>query len=82
MMSSYSNLLTYIDSLAVCASASNSALVVNVVIIFCLLVRQFISPPKSFMANAYKLLRSVLLLTKDASLAITKLFWPPKRKNN
>jgi hypothetical protein len=77
-----SSLLTYINSLAACASASNSASVVDVVIVFCLLVRQLISPPKSFIANACKLLRLVLLLAKDASLAITKLFSPPKRRNN
>jgi hypothetical protein len=72
-MSFYNSLLTYIDFLAACASASNSASVVDVVIVSCLLARQPISPPKSFMANAYELLRLVLLLAKDASLATTKL---------
>jgi hypothetical protein len=72
-MNFYSNLLTYIDSLAAYASASSSALIINVITVFCLLARQLISPPKSFMANAYELLRSVLLLAKDASLATTKL---------
>jgi hypothetical protein len=81
-MNSYNNLFTYIDFLTVCASASNSASVVDVITVFCLLARQPISPPKSFMANAYELLRLVLLLAKDASLATTKLSWPPKRKNN
>jgi hypothetical protein len=81
-MSFCNNLLTYIDSLAACASANSSALVIDVVIVSCLLARQPISPPKSFMANAYELLRLVLLLAKDASLATTKLFWLPKRKNN
>jgi hypothetical protein len=73
MVSFYSNLLVYIDFLAACASASNSALVVNVVTVSCLLACQPISSLKSFMANAYELLRSVLLLAKDASLATTKL---------
>jgi hypothetical protein len=68
------SLLTYIDFLAACASASSSASVIDVVTVSCLLARQPISPPKSFMANAYELLRSVLLLVKDASLATTKLF--------
>jgi hypothetical protein len=72
-MNFYSNLLMYIDSLATCASANSSALVVNVIIVSCLLARQPISPPKSFMANACELLRLVLLLAKDASLATTKL---------
>jgi hypothetical protein len=82
MVSFYSNLLTYIDFLAAYASANNSALVINVIIVSCLLVRQPISPLKSFITNAYKLLQLVLLLAKDASLAITKLSWPPKRKNS
>jgi hypothetical protein len=82
MVSFYSNLLTYIDSLAACASASNSASIIDVIIVSCLLARQPISPPKSFMANAYELLRLILLSAKDASLAITKLFWPPKRKDS
>jgi hypothetical protein len=69
------NLLTYIDSLAACASASNFASVVDVITVSCLLARQSINPPKSFIANAYKLLQLVLL-------AIIKLFWPLKRKNN
>jgi hypothetical protein len=77
-----SSLLTYIDSLAAYASASNFASVIDVVIVFCLLARQLISPLKSFMANACKFLRLVLLSAKDASLAITKLFWPPKRRDN
>jgi hypothetical protein len=72
-VSFYSSLLTYIDFLAACASASSSALIVDVVIVSCLLARQPISPLKSFMANACKLLRLVLLLAKNASLAITKL---------
>jgi hypothetical protein len=72
-MSFYNNLLTYIDFLAACASASSSALVVDVVTVSCLLARQPISPPKSFMANACELLRSILLSAKDASLATTKL---------
>jgi hypothetical protein len=70
----YSSLFTYIDSLAACASASNFASIVNVIIVFCLLARQPISPLKSFMANACKLLRLVLLSAKNASLATTKLF--------
>jgi hypothetical protein len=73
-MSFYNNLLTYIDFLAACASANNSALVVNVVIVSCLFARQPISPPKSFITNACELLRLVLLLAKNASLAIIKLF--------
>jgi hypothetical protein len=81
-MSFCSSVLTYINFLAACASASNSALIVNVVIVSCLLARQPISPPKSFMANAHKLLRSVLLSAKDASLATIKLSWPPKRRNS
>jgi hypothetical protein len=72
-MSFYSSLLTYIDFLAACASASSFASVVDVIIVSCLLARQPISPPKSFMANAYELLRSILLPAKDASLATTKL---------
>jgi hypothetical protein len=72
-MSFCSNLLTNIDFLAAYASASNSALIINVIIVFCLLARQPISPPKSFIANACELLRLVLLLAKDASLATTKL---------
>jgi hypothetical protein len=72
-VSSYSSLLTYIDSLAACASASSSALIFDVIIVSCLLARQPISPPKSFMANACEFLRSVLLLAKNASLATTKL---------
>jgi hypothetical protein len=72
-MSFCSNLLMYIDFLAACASASSSASVVNVITVSCLLARQPISPPKSFMANAYKLLRLILLSAKDASLATTKL---------
>jgi hypothetical protein len=82
MVNFYNSLLTYIDSLAACASASNSALVIDVITVSCLLARQPISPPKSFMANAYELLRLVLLSAKDASLAITKLSWPPKRRNS
>jgi hypothetical protein len=74
MVNSYNNLLTYIDSLAVCASASNSASIINVITVSCLLARQPISPLKSFMANACKLLRLILLSAKDASLATTKLF--------
>jgi hypothetical protein len=74
MVSFCSNLLTYIDSLAAYASANNSALVIDVITIFCLLAHQLISLSKSFMANAYKLLRLVLLSAKNASLAITKLF--------
>jgi hypothetical protein len=74
MVNFCSRLLTYIDFLAACASASNFASIINVIIVFCLLARQPISSPKSFMANAYELLRSILLLAKNASLAITKLF--------
>jgi hypothetical protein len=81
-MSFYSSLFTYIDSLAACASASNSASVIDVIIVSCLLARQFISSLKSFMANACKLLRLVLLSAKDASLATTKLSWPPKRRDS
>jgi hypothetical protein len=73
-MSFCSNLLTYIDSLAACTSPGNFALIFDVVTVFCLLVRQPISPPKSFMVNACEFLRLVLLLAKDASLATTKLF--------
>jgi hypothetical protein len=72
-MSSYSSLFTYIDFLTACASASSSASIVDVITVSCLLARQLISPPKSFMANAYELLRLVLLSAKNASLAITKL---------
>jgi hypothetical protein len=72
-MSFYSSLFTYIDFLAACASASSSSSVVDVVTVSCLLARQPISPLKSFMANACELLRLVLLLAKDASLATTKL---------
>jgi hypothetical protein len=76
------SLLTYIDFLAACASASSFASIVDVIIVSFLLACQPISPPKSFMANACKLLRSVLLLAKDASLATTKLSWPPKYRNS
>jgi hypothetical protein len=72
-VSSYSSLFTYIDSLAACASASSFALVIDIITVFCLLARQLISPQKSFMANACELLRLVLLLAKDASLATIKL---------
>jgi hypothetical protein len=81
-MSFYNNLLTYIDSLVVYTSVSNSASVVDVVIIFCLLARQLINPLKGFMANACELLRLVLLSAKDASLATIKLSWPLKRRNS
>jgi hypothetical protein len=73
-MSFYNSLFTYIDSLAACASVSSFALIVNEIIVSCLLARQLIIPLKNFMANAYKLLQSVLLLAKNASLAIIKLF--------
>jgi hypothetical protein len=39
MVNFYNNLLTYIDFLAVCASANDFALMINVIIVFCLLVR-------------------------------------------
>jgi hypothetical protein len=65
---------TYIDFLAAYTSASNFALIINLIIVSCLLARQPIDPLKNFMANAYELLRSVLLSAKNASLATTKLF--------
>src|SRR5436190_22459970 len=64
--------LVKVGSLAVCDRASNSASVLDVVTVFCLLAFHAIAPPKSSIIYSCELLRSNVLSANGASLAQMK----------
>src|SRR5436190_7381430 len=64
--------LVKIASLAVCDRASNLALVLDVVTVFCLLAFHVIAPPNNSIIYPCELLRSSVLSANDASLAQIK----------
>jgi hypothetical protein len=75
--SSLISLVIKIASFATCDSASNSASVVEVVTVSCLLALYAISPLNSLIAYPCELLRSRVLSAKDASLATCRVSPPP-----
>src|SRR5436190_6345003 len=64
--------LMKIASLAVCDRASNSASVLDVVTVFCLLAFHAIAPPNNSIIYPCELLQSSVLSANDASLAQIK----------
>jgi hypothetical protein len=64
-----------IASFATCDRVRSSALVVDVVTVFCLLAFYVIRPLNSWIIYLYKLLRSTVLSVNDVSLATLR--WRP-----
>ena len=63
----------YNNSFAAYNNTNNSAFIINIITISCLLTFQTTNPPNNLIANAYKLFRSGILSAKNALLATSKI---------
>ena len=81
-LNSLRSLLRYSASLIVYNKPSNSAFIINVVTVSCLLIFYAISPPNRRIAYPYKLFRFIVLLVNNVFNAISKSSPPPNLNPN